>query len=61
MKKNILILIACGIIAWLSLLAFRVLDSYAFIIMEVIAFVLLLSAIKKPKFGNKKDKKKENT
>ena len=56
MNKNILILIACVIIAWLSLLAFRILDSYMFIIMEVIAFLLLLSAIKKPKFGSKKNK-----
>ncbi len=58
MKRNILILVACGIIVWLSLLAFRTLDSYAFLIMVVIAIVGLLSGIDKPKFGNNKNKEK---
>ncbi len=58
MKKNIIILVGCGIIVWLSLLAFRALDSYAFLIMVVVAVALLLSRISKPKFGNKKSKEK---
>ncbi len=52
MMKNIFILIACGLIVWLSLITFQVLDNYAFLIMIVIAIALLLSGVK-PKFGNK--------
>ncbi|BBA34424.1 uncharacterized protein sS8_2472 [Methylocaldum marinum] len=52
MIKNILILIACGLIVWLSLIAFQILGNYAFLIMIVITIVGLMSGVK-PKFGNR--------
>ncbi len=52
MINNIIILVACGLIVWLSLIAFQVLGNYAFLIMIVIAIALLLSGVK-PKFGGK--------
>jgi len=52
MIKNIFILIACGLIVWLSLVAFQFLGNYAFLIMIVITVALLLSGVK-PKFGGK--------
>lgn len=52
MIKNILILIACGLIVWLSLITFQILGNYAFLIMIVITIVGLMSGVK-PKFGNR--------
>ncbi len=52
MIKNIIILVICGLIVWLSLIVFQVLGNYAFLIMIVITVVGLMSGVK-PKFGNK--------
>ncbi len=53
MIKNILILIACCAIVWLSLVFFETFGMYSFTIMLVIAITYLLSRIGKPKFGSK--------
>jgi hypothetical protein len=60
MIKNILILIACGLIVWLSLIAFKFLGNYSFLIMIVITFLGLMSGVK-PKFGNKDRVNKDKT
>ena len=52
MAKNILILIACALIVWLSLVAFRILGNYAFLLMTIIAVAGLMVGVK-PKFGRK--------
>ncbi len=59
MSKNIIILIACVIIAGLSLVFFRFFGDYAFLIMIVITFLALISRVK-PKFGNNDKAKKPN-
>lgn len=53
--KATVLLISCFIISWLSLLFFRVLGEYAFLIIFTITFAALISRVK-PKFGSKKDK-----
>ena len=52
MVKNIIVLIACLLIAGLSLLFFQKLGDYAFLIMMAITFLALISSVK-PKFGGK--------
>lgn len=52
MIKNIFIVIACGLLVWLSLIVFQILGNYAFLIMIVIAVVGLTSGVKS-KFGGK--------
>ena len=59
MAKNIIILIACIIIAGLSLVFFQTFGDYAFLIMTVATFLALISRVK-PKFGGKGKPKKTN-
>ena len=52
MVKNIIVLIACLLIAGLSLIFFQTFGDYAFLIMMAITFFALISRVK-PKFGGK--------
>ncbi len=59
MVKNIIVLVACILIAGLSLFFFQTFGNYAFLIMIVITFFALISRVK-PKFGSKDKAKKAN-
>ena len=61
MIKNILFLILCIAIFWVSLVFFQTFGIYSFTIMLVLVVVYLVSRIGKPKFGGKNKAKNINT